>query len=108
MRYKTTLAVVFIFSAIGSFAMLGDGKGKKSPAEKGLLTTQNFTFKKGSFSLKSGYNYRGSQIINPDNRSNYINLNTVVTYDKGNSTIIIPLKKKVYINSTGNGIAIHH
>jgi hypothetical protein len=107
MRYKTALTVLLIGTAIGSFAMLGDGKGK-NPKDKPLLTNHDFTIKKGSFSLKSGYNYRGNRIINPDNSRNYINLNTVVTYNKGNSTVIIPLKKKVYINATGTGIVLHH
>ncbi|MER3497220.1 MAG: hypothetical protein C4308_00580 [Chitinophagaceae bacterium] len=103
---RTGVAVLFIFCAAGAFATLGDGKGKNPKERTLLMHSQPIT--KGNFTLKSGYDFRGNKIINPDNNRNYINLNTFITYEKGNTTYIIPLKKKIYINSTGSGVAIHH
>jgi hypothetical protein len=81
----------------GAFATLGDGNSKNNrPVKKSLLSAKT-ALKPGSFSLHSGYNFRGSQVINTQN-STYINLNTVATYQKGNTTYIVPLKKKVILN----------
>jgi hypothetical protein len=83
-------------SAIGAFATLGDGKGKDK--SKTLLSTQRTNITPGSFTLKSGYNYRGNQIINQD-ASRFIFLNTTVTFQKGHTTYIVPLKKKVILEN---------
>lgn len=82
---------------IGAFATLGDGKTNNTPRK--LLSTRTTT-KPGSFSLQSGYKFRGSQVINfQQPASKYINLNTVVTYQQGHTTYTIPLKKKVILNN---------
>jgi len=51
--------------------------------------------KPGSFSLRSGYTYRGTTVINNVNDRRYINLNTTVTLQKNGTTFVVPLKKKV-------------
>ncbi|HRF18024.1 MAG TPA: hypothetical protein PK977_07640, partial [Chitinophagaceae bacterium] len=51
----------------------------------------------GSFSLRSGYSYRGNQVINAGAEKRYINLNATVKVQKGNTTYIVPLKKKVVV-----------
>jgi hypothetical protein len=53
--------------------------------------------KAGTFSLKSGYTYRGSHVINSKNQK-YINLNTVVSYQRGHTTYVLPMKKKVILD----------
>lgn len=84
-------------TAAGAFATLGDGKGRTSkPVKKSLLSTKS-SMKPGSFTLRSGYNYRGIQVINTQT-DKFINLNTVVTYQNGHTTYIVPLKKKVVLN----------
>ena len=92
------LSVIFLLavSAAGAFATLGDGNKKSSIAPKKFLSGRT-AVQPGFFSLKSGYAYRGNQVINTDKR--YINLNTVVTLQKGNTTYILPLKKKVLLNN---------
>lgn len=88
-----TLVLVGGFT-IGAFATLGDGAGKKNSNK---LLTGKTSIKSRSFSLRSGYNFRGSQVINQENR--YVNLNTVVTYQQGHTTYTVPLKKKVVLNN---------
>ncbi len=99
-----SLLAVYAFSA---FAVLGDGKGR-DPKNHSLLSNYGITVVPGSFSLKSGYTYRGSQVINYDKPNRYINLNTVLTYQKGNTTYIIPVKKKILITTRTNGFTINH
>ncbi len=103
---RATAVFLLAASAISAFAILGD-KGK-TPKNRSFLSNQNFAISPGSFSLKSNYNYRGSQIINPVRSNQYINLNTVLTYQKGNITYIVPLKKKIFINTAAAGFTINH
>jgi len=93
-------------SAVSSFAILGD-KGR-TPRTQSTLSNKNLTVVPGTFSLKSNYNFRGSQVMNPEKSAEYINLNTVVTYQKGNTTYVVPLKKKIFITTGNAGFTINH
>ena len=84
-------------SAVASFATLGEGKKNSSLPKSSLLSSK--TIKPGFFSLRSGYTYRGNQVIKPQSQSRFINLSTTVTYQKGNTTYIVPLKKKAMLNN---------
>jgi hypothetical protein len=103
---RTAVILLLAVSAVSAFAVLGD-KGK-TPKNRSLLSNENFTLVRGSFSLKSNYNFRGSQVINTAQKNEYINLNTVVTYQKGNTTYIVPLKKKILITTQSAGFTINH
>jgi hypothetical protein len=83
-------------TGIAAFATLGDGKSARSDDPKrSLLTTKPV---KGSFSLRSGYMFRGNSVINNNTEKKYISLNTVVTVQKGNITYILPMKKRILEN----------
>ena len=109
LRRKTAVVVLLAGSAVYSFAIkpiLGDDKGKN--ANRSLLQNKQSAIP-NHFSIKSNYNYRGKQIMNNDKPQPYININTVVTFQKGKITYIVPLKKKLYINQNGGfGINVNH
>ena len=90
-RKAATLFVIAV-STVAAFAALGDGKSKKN---NNSLLNNKTTVAPGRFSLKSGYQYRGSQIINQNKSDNYVTLNSLVTYQKGNMTYILPVKTVV-------------
>ncbi|MBP7557081.1 MAG: hypothetical protein KA821_12480 [Chitinophagaceae bacterium] len=95
------LAAVLVFlglSAFASFATLGDGKTRKLTADKPLLSRT--ATRTTNFSLKSGYNFRGSQVIRTDinNSMKVLDLNTVMTYHQGGTTYVMPVRKKVSVN----------
>ena len=91
---KRKLATAVLVSvSLAAFATLGDG-GKKGSS---LLNNGAKTTTVKSFSLKTSYNYRGSRLFS-SSQPQYISLNTTVTYQKGNATYIVPLKKKVLID----------
>ncbi|MBL7742395.1 MAG: hypothetical protein JNN00_02870 [Chitinophagaceae bacterium] len=93
-----SVIIMMLGVTVVAFATLGDGKSKNTKsAKKSLLSNKTLT-KPGSFSLQSGYSFRGSQVINTQN-STYINLNTMASYQKGHTTYIVPLKKKVILNN---------
>jgi hypothetical protein len=93
-RKAVTLFLMIAFTA-GAFATLGDGKGKDK--NKSLFSSQRMSIRPGYFSLKSDNQYRGSIVI--DQSSRFIFLNTSITYQKGNTTYIVPLKKKVILEN---------
>jgi hypothetical protein len=103
---RATAVFLLAVSAVSAFAILGD-KGK-TPRSRSFLSNQNFAITPGSFSLRSNYNFRGSQVINPVRSDEYINLNTVLTYQKGNTTYIVPLKKRIFITTTNAGFTLNH
>jgi hypothetical protein len=85
-RKLTTLFLVVL--SFAAFATLGDGRGKK----KSSLLNSKPTITPGKFTLKSGYQYRGSQIISQKKDNNSFTRNSLVTYQKGNMTYILPVK----------------
>jgi len=93
---KLSILVLLAVSGATAFATLGDGKVKSNRLNKSLLSEKKLTDPE-NFSLKSGYLYRGSQVINTKSER-YINLNTEVTYQKGNTTYVLPLKRKVMLD----------
>jgi hypothetical protein len=102
---RVVAVLLLAISAVSAFAILGD-KGK-TPRNRSFLSNQHYS-SPGNFSLKSNYNFRGSQVINPLRSTQYINLNTVLTYQKGNTTYIVPLKKKIFITTGNAGFTINH
>lgn len=94
---KLAVLLLIAVSAAASFATLGDGNKNSTSSKASLLSSK--ALKPGYFSLKSGYIYRGNQVISLQSQQKYINLNTTVTYQKGNITYIVPLKKKVILNN---------
>lgn len=86
-RKLTTLFLIGL--SVAAFATLGDGKSK---GKKSSLLNSKPTITPGKFSLKSGYQYRGSQILNQQNDNNSFTRNSIVTYQKGNMTYILPVK----------------
>jgi hypothetical protein len=82
---------VLVTASVAAFATLGDDGGKK-----GTRPTTEFNLR--SFSLRTPYNYKSNNLFNTSGSRNFIMLNTVITYQKGNATYVLPLKKKVILN----------
>jgi hypothetical protein len=93
---KMLVIALITSTAIAGFAALGDGKTASTSDRplRSLLTNKSQT---NSFTLRSGFKFRGNQVINT-NTQKYVNLNMVLTYQKGNMTYVLPLKKKVLDN----------
>lgn len=96
---KLSALTLIAVSAAAAFATLGDGKKKSaSSTPKNALLSGRTATTNGFFTLKSGYSYKGSQVLNSSADKKYISLNTVVNLKKGNTTYVIPLKKKAIID----------
>jgi hypothetical protein len=95
LRKKLAIILLLSFIAYGAFATLGDGNGKDNPRRSLLSDKSKQT--RASFSLKSGYTYRGNKIFSPQSQR-YVNLNTTITYQRGHTTYTVPMKKMVLDN----------
>src|SRR5690349_5912864 len=93
LKRKIATAVLIALS-LASSATLGDG-GKK---EHSGTTTRPLTLSSKTFSIRTGYNYKANSFFTREESSKFIMLNTVVTYQKGNATYVMPLKKKVLLD----------
>lgn len=89
------LALLMLIT-VGAFATLGDGKKKSSVAVKKLLSSRTQQFD-GNFTLRSGYNFRGNTILEPDQKV-VIRINTDVLVGKGNNSFTVPIKGKAVIS----------
>jgi hypothetical protein len=96
---KSAIVLLLGLIGAGAFATLGDGRTSNTrPTTRSILSSRTAA-KPGSFSLRSGYTFRGTQVINTTPSTYTINLNTVATYQKGRVSYIIPLKKKLLVEN---------
>ena len=95
---KLGVVLLLTVSAV-AFATLGDGKAKssKKSTNKSLLSNKTQA-SSTSFSLRSGYTFRGSQVFNATKEKEYISLNATTSLQKGHTTYVLPMKKKVILN----------
>ncbi len=96
---RKVATLVLLTASLAAFATLGEGGKTDLPrSNKNLLSARSASVNYKNFSLRSGYNYRGSQVLNTTAPVNYIMLNGTITVEKGNKTFILPLKRKVLLD----------
>jgi hypothetical protein len=94
---KKKLGTVCLISiSLASFASLGHGGGRKDTNNSTVSISPILNAK--NFSLRSGYSYRSNDLFRKSESKNFIMLNTVITYQRGNATYVMPLKKKVLLD----------
>lgn len=95
---KTVLltgATVLLFAQVELYAAKGDAKEKKGV----VLKFSGFELKGMSnsfFTMKPGYVYKGS-FNNVEKAPQQTTLQSIITYQKGNTTFIYPYKHKVLL-----------
>ena len=82
----TMLGVVAI-----ALASSGGGKKKSSTSALGLIPVKA----NGTFTLKSKPSYSGSHMLSTMNLRNSTVYRSIITYQKGNTTFIVPSKYRV-------------
>ena len=96
---RVLVCTVLIGLAVLTFASMGGGKKSKTTAVKNdfvpIRTTNGFT-------LKSDPLYKGSSIISQEKNKNTLVMNSLMTYQKGNTTFIMPYQQKISIPSGAN------
>jgi hypothetical protein len=93
-RINIVMVAFLAVSVIGAYATMGIyNNGKNTDRPKSKLLSQQSVLKPGTFTLKSGYLFRGGQLLTTT-QPVYLNLNTVATYQIGKVTYTVPLKKQ--------------
>ena len=80
---------MLLTASVAAFATLGDGGKKSKQRETSVL----LPFSAKNFSLRSNYNYKSNNLFASSEKKQFIMLNPMITYQKGNSAYILPLKK---------------
>ena len=98
-KRKKALTALFVALSAAAFATLGDGKTASLQIGGGTASHRLLTIKPqlpSRFSLRSGLTYTSDHLLDQAPQPFQLMSNTV-TYQKGNTTYIIPLKKKPVI-----------
>jgi len=97
------LTIALLFSIVQvAVADRGIGKKNKNKTILNIVTPSNLR-NSIAFNLKSGLSYKGSLLTNTTTIGNSIIANSLVTYQKGNITYIIPYKHKIAIPDIQQG-----
>lgn len=100
---KKLLTIVMLF-CIAHVAMADRGVGKKNKAKTILNIYTPSTLRNSiAFNLKSGLSYKGSLLTRTESVGNSIMTRSLITYQKGNVTYIIPYKHKIAVPEMKQG-----
>jgi hypothetical protein len=93
----STVSLLLAVTAI-TFASTGGGKKKRHELENNFTPINTAS----TFSLKKSSLYSGSVVSFSPQANNKISLNAMLTYQRGNTTIILPYQYKVNIGPISN------
>ena len=94
---KKLLAVTILFSVVAE-ALADRGVGRKNKSKATLNITNPANIKNSlAFNIKTGLSYKGSLLNSKKTIGNSVMSNTLVTFQKGNTTYIIPYKTKLTV-----------
>jgi hypothetical protein len=84
-----------VLAGIGAFAIASMGGGGNKSKDK--MVKPEFTPIKttNGFTIKAGPSYRGSLSFGQERTKNQVSYNSIVTYQKGNTTYVLPVKYKL-------------
>ena len=89
--------VCFALIALAIITFGSSGGGGKDKDKSRLNFNRDFTpiRTSGGFTLKAGPLYGGSQLLNVKKQKDFVVMSSVVTYQKGNTTFILPHKYRM-------------
>ncbi len=100
---KKLLAFAILFSVVvEASADRGVGKKSKNKTTLNIIAPSNIR-NSIAFNLKSGLSYTGTLLNTRKTAGNGMLNSTIVTYQKGNATYIIPYKNKITIAEMKQG-----
>ncbi|UAY52587.1 hypothetical protein [Ferruginibacter albus] len=104
--FSTMLLVTLVFCTVqAAITDRGSGKKNKKKSATAALNITTTTSLRNSilFNLKSGLKYKGSFLTGTQTIGSSIIENSIVTYQKGNTTYIIPYKHKILMPESSKG-----
>lgn len=106
-RFIKKATIILALVSVTTVVFADRGTGKKAKARTALNINSGNTSLKSSILLnvKSGLSYKGSFLATREVSSSVITNNTLMTYQKGNTTYIIPYKSKLAVPDMKQGYA---
>ncbi len=98
----TTIGAILFSMAIVSFADRGIGRKNKSKTLLNINTEFNLR-NSIAVNIKNGLAFKGSLFSNQQISSSSMKSTTIMTYQKGNTTYIIPYKQKIAVSEMKQG-----
>jgi len=103
-KFTKNLLTLFILLSILMEAWADKGFGRKDKNRATLNITVPYGMKSSiPFNLKSGLSYKGILLNTRINLGGTMLNTSIVTYQKGNSTYIIPYKNKITVTEVKQG-----
>lgn len=101
--FTKKLVTIALLFGIAQVAMADRGVGKKK--NKTILNIYTPTTLRSSigFNLKTGLSYTGSLLSSTQTVGNSIMTNSLITYQKGNVTYVVPYKHKIVLPEIAQG-----
>jgi len=106
------LLISTLMIAVVSLAFASKGGGGEKKAAKDTPLKTNFTPIRttGNFTLKAGPTFTGNYFLATEKKNDVVSFKTLITYEKGNSTYIMPYHYKIntsmYLNNSGNNLRL--
>lgn len=97
-KRKVFIALLLVLGthlSMGSFTGAVDDNSKAKYSLKNF--NKNFYKKSSPFSLTAGFQYKGTQLVNIKKTLTGTTYNTMMRFEKGNTTYIYPYKHKVNV-----------
>jgi hypothetical protein len=101
---KKMLVNTTILLCIVAVALADRGIGRKSKTKTILNITAPSNIRNSiAFNIKSGLSYKGSLLNTRQQTGSAIMNTSIVTFQKGNTTYIVPYKNKITVTEIGQG-----
>ena len=95
---KLKITAVILLTGV-TFAALGSIGGGTKAKSNGLVRAEFSPVKTSrGFTLRSGLTYKGSMILKQERNNSIISYNSLIAYEKGNSTFLLPNKYKLSLS----------
>ena len=106
-RFIKKATIILVLVSVTTVVFADRGAGKKSKVKTTLNINSTSTTLKSSIlsNIKNGLAYKGSFLASRQINNSVITNNTLMTYQKGNTTYIIPYKSKVTVPDMKQGYA---
>lgn len=97
-RRKLVIALLFACATQIALASFTGTIGESSRNKYSLKNFNNNFYKKASpYSLRAGFQYKGTQVMGQQKDATGTTLNNMMRFEKGNTTYIYPYKHKVNV-----------
>lgn len=95
---KASIILALVSVTLATFADKGAGKKSKVKTAMNITTTATTTLRSSVlYNIKNGLTYKGSLLANRKVVNNTVTNNSLMSFQKGNTTYIIPYKNKMTV-----------